>query len=319
MLAWHTFGWTTRRCSSGCSPIHDCCCLPLTRSSVTSSRWGWTRRPGRRGSPPGVQHHELARPTGDLRYPSQMLISVIGAGYVGLVTAACLAHLGSDVRVVDIDAARVERLRAGDVPIHEPGLDDAGRARASHRAGCRSTPSLPPRTARALVIVAVGTLDRAGEWTVELVERAVVGVARDPGAPRHLVIRSTLMPGTAARLAAMVQRPRPPDAGVLQPRVHARGQRRPRLPGAGPGGRRRGAGRGPARGASCMSCTRPWPSPSWTRTSRAPRPSSSPRTCSWRPRSASPTSSRACAPRRVRMCMPWWMAWASMRASGAPS
>src|SRR4051794_37179987 len=65
-----------------------------------------------------------ARPAAHLRYPCPMLISVIGAGYVGLVTAACLAHLENDVRVVDIDAARVERLRGGDVPIREPGLDE---------------------------------------------------------------------------------------------------------------------------------------------------------------------------------------------------
>ncbi len=144
------------------------------------------------------------RPNSDLRYPSQMLISVIGAGYVGLVTAACLAHLGNEVRVVDIDAARVERLRAGDVPIHEPGLDTlVSEGLASDRLSFHAEPAATHGTA--LVIVAVGTLDRAGEWTAALVEQAVIGVARDPGAPRHLVIRSTLMPGTATRLATMVR------------------------------------------------------------------------------------------------------------------
>ena len=50
-------------------------------------------------------------------------IGVIGAGYVGLVTAACLAELGHDVRCVEIDAARLTRLLNGKVPIHEAGLD----------------------------------------------------------------------------------------------------------------------------------------------------------------------------------------------------
>ena len=133
-----------------------------------------------------------------------MLISVIGAGYVGLVTAACLAHLdNNEVRVVDIDAARVERLRAGDVPIHEPGLDDlVHEGLASGRLTFHSTQDATHGSS--LVIVAVGTLDRAGEWTVDLVEQAVIGLARDTAAPRHLVIRSTLMPGTAVRL----ERPR---------------------------------------------------------------------------------------------------------------
>ncbi|WP_197502480.1 UDP-glucose/GDP-mannose dehydrogenase family protein, partial [Mycobacterium scrofulaceum] len=49
-------------------------------------------------------------------------ISVIGSGYVGLVTGACLADSGNDVVCVDIDRAKVDRLLAGEVPIYEPGL-----------------------------------------------------------------------------------------------------------------------------------------------------------------------------------------------------
>ena len=45
-----------------------------------------------------------------------MHISIVGAGYVGLVTAACLAHVGHHVVCLDVDAARVERLRGGDLP-----------------------------------------------------------------------------------------------------------------------------------------------------------------------------------------------------------
>jgi UDPglucose 6-dehydrogenase len=128
-----------------------------------------------------------------------MLISVLGAGYVGLVTGACLAHLGNHVRVVDIDAARIARLREGDVPIHEPGLDElVAEGLANGRLEFHADQS-GTHGAR-LVIVAVGTLDRAGEWTGELVEQAVSLLAADAKAPRHLVVRSTLMPGTAVRL-----------------------------------------------------------------------------------------------------------------------
>lgn len=52
-----------------------------------------------------------------------MKLSIIGAGYVGLVTGACLAELGHDVLVMDIDQAKIVRLQKGVVPIHEPGLD----------------------------------------------------------------------------------------------------------------------------------------------------------------------------------------------------
>src|SRR6478672_9705673 len=50
-------------------------------------------------------------------------IAIIGTGYVGLTTGACFAHLGHEVVCVDIDAAKVERLARGELPIFEPGLE----------------------------------------------------------------------------------------------------------------------------------------------------------------------------------------------------
>ena len=52
-----------------------------------------------------------------------MKITVIGSGYVGLVTGACLAEMGNDVLCIDVDAEKVARLMAGEIPIHEPGLE----------------------------------------------------------------------------------------------------------------------------------------------------------------------------------------------------
>src|SRR5918992_5225015 len=54
---------------------------------------------------------------------SERRIAIFGAGYVGLVTAACFAKLGHRVAVREIDPVKVELLRSGRVPIHEPGLD----------------------------------------------------------------------------------------------------------------------------------------------------------------------------------------------------
>ena len=53
-----------------------------------------------------------------------MRIAVVGTGYVGLVTGTCLADSGNTVTCLDIDAAKVERLARGEVPIYEPGLEE---------------------------------------------------------------------------------------------------------------------------------------------------------------------------------------------------
>jgi len=65
-----------------------------------------------------------------------MKISIVGTGYVGLVTGTCLAEVGNDVLCLDIDAKKIGMLNAGGVPIYEPGLEalirknvDAGRLR----------------------------------------------------------------------------------------------------------------------------------------------------------------------------------------------
>lgn len=132
-------------------------------------------------------------------------VAVIGAGYVGLVTAACLSKLGNRVRVVDIDTARVEQLRLGRLPIREPDLDEL--VLDGLRAGLLSfhDDAAAARGTR-LSIVAVGTLDREDQWTDRIVRRAVQDLASDPEAPRWIVVRSTLLPGTARSIAADVQR-----------------------------------------------------------------------------------------------------------------
>lgn len=129
-----------------------------------------------------------------------MRVAVIGAGYVGLVTAACLARLGHTVHCIDIDEQRVLELQAGIMPIHEPGLDEmVVDEMAAGRLSFHADPSATHGCE--LVIVAVGTLDEREEWTADVVREALGQLAADPLAPRTIVVRSTLLPGTAVALA----------------------------------------------------------------------------------------------------------------------
>lgn len=134
------------------------------------------------------------------RYALRMQIAIAGAGYVGLVTAACLAHLGHEVTCLDIDAVRVERLKAGDLPVHEPGLDELVEE-GLHNGRLTFVSDYGAIEGAELVIVCVGTLDAQAEWTADLVRRAVRDIAASRHLPRRIVIRSTLLPGTAAELA----------------------------------------------------------------------------------------------------------------------
>jgi UDP-glucose 6-dehydrogenase len=129
--------------------------------------------------------------------PAREPIGVIGTGYVGLVTAAGFAELGSDVYCVDIDAAKIERLRAGEVPIYEPGLEEM-LARNSQRLHFSTDIADALEHAR-LLFVAVGTPPTySGDADLSAVH-AVVGAI--PASKDHaLVMKSTVPCGTGSSL-----------------------------------------------------------------------------------------------------------------------
>jgi UDP-glucose 6-dehydrogenase len=124
-------------------------------------------------------------------------IGVIGTGYVGLVTAAGFAELGSDVWCVDIDAAKIERLRRGEVPIYEPGLEEL-LARNAARLHFSTDLSSALEHAR-LLFVAVGTPPTySGDADLSAVHAVVDAV---PASKDHaLVMKSTVPCGTGASL-----------------------------------------------------------------------------------------------------------------------
>jgi len=126
-----------------------------------------------------------------------MRVAVIGAGYVGCVTAACLARLGHDVWVVDTDAFKIGELAAGRSPVLEPGLDDLV---AGMVAGGRlhAVPAGTLIDGAEIFIVCVSTPSlKSGGVDSRPVQRVLAGLARGAGArtaPLVVVVRSTIAP-----------------------------------------------------------------------------------------------------------------------------
>ena len=136
---------------------------------------------------------------------------MIGAGYVGLVSGACFAEFGVDVRVVDSDAGKVRALLDGVMPIYEPGLDKlvADNVRDGR---LRFTTELAEAVRGAdAVFLAVGTPTRRGDGHADLsfVFEAAAQVARAADGPLVLVTKSTVPVGTGREVQAIVRRERP--------------------------------------------------------------------------------------------------------------
>ncbi len=140
-----------------------------------------------------------------------MRIAMIGGGYVGLVSGACFAEFGTDVTVVETDPARLAALRAGRMPIYEPGLEQLVATNAA--AGRLSfTDDLPAALAGAeAVFIAVGTPTRRGDGHADLtyVHAAAEQVARALTDYAVVVTKSTVPVGTGRRIAEIIRAARP--------------------------------------------------------------------------------------------------------------
>jgi UDPglucose 6-dehydrogenase len=140
-----------------------------------------------------------------------MRIAMIGAGYVGLVSAACFAEFGVEVACVEKDERKLQALREGRIPIYEPGLDDlvarhvaAGRLRF----GADLAAALAGVDA---VFIAVGTPTRRGDGHADLsyVFAAAEEIARALTGPMLVVTKSTVPVGTGRRLVSLFAELRP--------------------------------------------------------------------------------------------------------------
>jgi UDPglucose 6-dehydrogenase len=142
-------------------------------------------------------------------------IAVIGTGYVGLVTAAGFAQLGNDVWCVDVDEDKIARLRAGEIPIYEPGLAESV-ARNSDR--LRFSTELAPALEHArLLFVAVGTPPTySGDADLSAVHSVVDAMPATDG--HALVMKSTVPVGTGEAIRrALRERGKPGFSYVACP------------------------------------------------------------------------------------------------------
>jgi UDPglucose 6-dehydrogenase len=134
-----------------------------------------------------------------------MKITIVGAGYVGLTTGACLADLGHAVTCVDIDQQRIGELERGRLPIFEPGLD-ALISRNRSRERLSFLHDVAAASAEAdVTFLAVGTPSRKdGSIDLSHVEKAAREISRSIRHDSTVVVKSTVVPGTARRLREII-------------------------------------------------------------------------------------------------------------------
>ncbi len=136
-----------------------------------------------------------------------MHVSVIGTGYVGLVTGACFAEFGVNVTCMDNDARRIDKLEKGDVPFYEPGITELV-AKGVKEGRLSFTTDIAKAVDKALVIfIAVGTPPRGdGSADLSYVEEVGKGIARNMTGYKVIVTKSTVPVGTGAKLREVISK-----------------------------------------------------------------------------------------------------------------
>lgn len=127
-----------------------------------------------------------------------MNVSIVGTGYVGLVSGACLAERGHRVVCVDVDRAKIDMINAARAPIHEQGLPELLQRHAGR--GLRAVGDLHQAVSESeITFIAVGTPAAGGKIDLKYVESAATGIGqalRSKAGYHTVVVKSTVVPGT---------------------------------------------------------------------------------------------------------------------------
>lgn len=140
-----------------------------------------------------------------------MRITMIGTGYVGLVSGACFADFGHDVVCVDKDQTKIEKLKGGEIPIFEPGLEALVAENVAAGRLSFSTDIAASTPGADAVFIAVGTPSRRGDGYADLtyVYNAAEEIAEVMDGYTLVVTKSTVPVGTGAEVEQIIRRARP--------------------------------------------------------------------------------------------------------------
>ena len=135
-----------------------------------------------------------------------MKITVIGTGYVGLVSGTCLAEVGNEVLCLDVDPKKIETLKQGGIPIYEPGLEDMVRRNVAAGRLSFTTDIAESVAFGDIQFIAVGTPpDEDGSADLQYVVAAARNIGRHMDGYKLVVDKSTVPVGTADKVKAALQ------------------------------------------------------------------------------------------------------------------
>ncbi len=139
-----------------------------------------------------------------------MNIAVVGVGYVGLVTGTCFAEFGVNVACVDVDEEKISMLRAGKIPIFEPGLEEMVRRNMTEGRLSFSTDLRSAVEKSLVILIAVGTPQGDdGAADLSFVREVARGIARSMRDYKVVVTKSTVPMGTGAMIRKLIQEEQP--------------------------------------------------------------------------------------------------------------
>jgi UDPglucose 6-dehydrogenase len=135
-----------------------------------------------------------------------MKITIIGTGYVGLVTGACLSDLGHNVICLDIDKNKIDKLNKGIIPIYEPGLKEIVDRNVSENRLFFTTNSENAIKQSEIIFIAVGTPSKEnGDANLEFVWQVAKDIAKNMNSYKIIVDKSTVPVGTASKVKKIIK------------------------------------------------------------------------------------------------------------------